>query len=239
MNTNEISQAKLSWNEQAIPVSEQFDDVYFSKQNGLEESRYVFLAGNQLPNRFLSHSAKQYVIAETGFGTGLNFMAVCQLFIQFRQQAPKNQLQRLHYISFEKYPLSITDLIKVHQFWPELAIFSKQLCQQWPQSLPGCHRIVMENGTIILDLWFGDINKQLPQLKANFFNKIDSWFLDGFAPAKNPQMWSEQLFTAMANWGRDGCTFATFTSAGIVRRGLEKAGFQVKKSKVLAVNVKC
>ncbi|WGO84461.1 bifunctional tRNA (5-methylaminomethyl-2-thiouridine)(34)-methyltransferase MnmD/FAD-dependent 5-carboxymethylaminomethyl-2-thiouridine(34) oxidoreductase MnmC [Arsenophonus apicola] len=231
MNTNEISQAKLSWNEQAIPISEQFDDVYFCNQNGLEESRYVFLAGNQLPNRFFSHSAKQYVIAETGFGTGLNFMAVCQLFIQFRQQAPKNQLQLLHYISFEKYPLSITDLISVHQFWPELATFSKQICQQWPQSLPGCHRIVIENGAIILDLWFGDINIQLPQLKTNFFNKIDSWFLDGFAPAKNPEMWSEQLFTTMANWGRNGCTFATFTSAGIVRRGLEKAGFEVKKIK--------
>ncbi|WP_032114703.1 bifunctional tRNA (5-methylaminomethyl-2-thiouridine)(34)-methyltransferase MnmD/FAD-dependent 5-carboxymethylaminomethyl-2-thiouridine(34) oxidoreductase MnmC [Candidatus Arsenophonus nilaparvatae] len=231
MNTNEISQAKLSWNEQDIPISEHFGDVYYSNQNGLEESRYVFLAGNQLPNRFFSHSAKQYVIAETGFGTGLNFMAVCQLFIQFRQQAPNNQLQLLHYISFEKYPLSITDLLRVHQCWPELATFSKQICRQWPQSLPGCHRIVMENGAIILDLWFGDINIQLPQLKSNFFNKIDSWFLDGFAPAKNPQMWSEQLFTTMANWGRDGCTFATFTSAGIVRRGLEKAGFQVKKIK--------
>lgn len=132
MNINEISQAKLSWNEQDIPISKYFDDVYFSNQNGLEKSRYVFLAGNQLPNRFLTHSAKQYVIAETGFGTGLNFMAVCQLFIQFRQQVPKNQLQFLHYISFEKYPLSIADLLRVHQCCPKLAAFSKQICQQWP-----------------------------------------------------------------------------------------------------------
>lgn len=105
------------------------------------------------------------------------------------------------------------------------------LCEKWPDPLPGNQRIILKNGEIILDLWFGDVNEQLPLLNSNLNNKIDAWFLDGFAPSKNPQMWSEQLFTAMAKFARQGGTFATFTSAGFVKRGLQQAGFTIKKIK--------
>ncbi|ELZ5938290.1 bifunctional tRNA (5-methylaminomethyl-2-thiouridine)(34)-methyltransferase MnmD/FAD-dependent 5-carboxymethylaminomethyl-2-thiouridine(34) oxidoreductase MnmC [Providencia stuartii] len=226
-----VEAARLSWNEEGTPISEQFDDVYFSNQDGLAETRYVFLQGNQFPSRFETHPFETCVIAETGFGTGLNFLTLCQCFEQFKLNHPQAKLQRLHFISFEKYPLSREDLQAAHSRWPELAPLSNMLCEQWPQPLPGNQRIVLKNGEIILDLWFGDVNEQLPRLNCNLNNKIDAWFLDGFAPAKNPQMWSEQLFTAMAKFAREGGTFATFTSAGFVKRGLQQAGFTIKKIK--------
>ncbi|MDC9593181.1 bifunctional tRNA (5-methylaminomethyl-2-thiouridine)(34)-methyltransferase MnmD/FAD-dependent 5-carboxymethylaminomethyl-2-thiouridine(34) oxidoreductase MnmC [Xenorhabdus sp. IM139775] len=231
MKSSAISNATLSWNEQGTPISAQFDDVYFSNQDGLEETLYVFLQGNHFPQRFHTHSRPECVIAETGFGTGLNFLTLCRDFTHFRQQHPEATLKRLHYISFEKYPLQPTDLKTAHQRWPELNAFSTQLCQQWPLPLAGCHRLMLDNGAITLDLWFGDVNDLLPKINANLAGKVDAWFLDGFAPAKNPQMWSEQLFAAIAKFCRPEGTFATFTSAGIVRRGLQKAGFNVAKVK--------
>ncbi|WP_434524299.1 bifunctional tRNA (5-methylaminomethyl-2-thiouridine)(34)-methyltransferase MnmD/FAD-dependent 5-carboxymethylaminomethyl-2-thiouridine(34) oxidoreductase MnmC [Photorhabdus asymbiotica] len=231
MKNSAICTATLSWNDQGTPISTQFDDVYFSNQDGLEETRYVFLNGNQFPQRFSTHPRSNCVIAETGFGTGLNFLTLWQSFDAFRQQHPDAPLQRLHFISFEKYPLKTSDLRAAHQRWPELSIFSQQLCQQWPQPLAGCHRLIMANGTITLDLWFGDVNDLLPIMDSSLYGKIDAWFLDGFAPAKNPQMWSEQLFAAMAQFARPTGTFATFTSAGVVRRGLLQAGFDVIKIK--------
>ncbi|MDC9604551.1 bifunctional tRNA (5-methylaminomethyl-2-thiouridine)(34)-methyltransferase MnmD/FAD-dependent 5-carboxymethylaminomethyl-2-thiouridine(34) oxidoreductase MnmC [Xenorhabdus griffiniae] len=231
MKSSAISNATLSWNEQGTPISEQFDDVYFSNQDGLEETLYVFLKGNHFPQRFNTHSRPECVIAETGFGTGLNFLTLCQSFSHFRQQYPEAVLKRLHYISFEKYPLKPIDLKTAHQRWPELKTFSEQLCQQWPLPLAGCHRLILDNGAITLDLWFGDVNDLLPKISSSLTGKIDAWFLDGFAPAKNPQMWSEQLFAAMAKFCRPEGTFATFTSAGTVRRGLQAAGFNVTKVK--------
>lgn len=231
MKKSAVQTARLSWNDEGTPISEQFDDVYFSNQDGLAETRYVFLQGNQFPTRFESHPFETCVIAETGFGTGLNFLTLCQCFEEFNHNHPHATLQRLHFISFEKYPLSQDDLKMAHSRWPELAALSTMLCEQWPQPLPGNHRIVLKNGLITLDLWFGDVNEQLPQLNNNLNNKIDAWFLDGFAPSKNPQMWSEQLFAAMAKFARTGGTFATFTSAGFVKRGLQQAGFTIKKVK--------
>ncbi|CCW29627.1 bifunctional tRNA (5-methylaminomethyl-2-thiouridine)(34)-methyltransferase MnmD/FAD-dependent 5-carboxymethylaminomethyl-2-thiouridine(34) oxidoreductase MnmC [Xenorhabdus nematophila] len=231
MKNNAISSATLSWNEQGTPVSEQFDDVYFSNQDGLEETLYVFLKGNHFPQRFNTHPRPNCVIAETGFGTGLNFMTFWRAFSLFRQQYPEAPLKQLHYISFEKYPLTPADLKTAHQRWPELKTFSEQLCQQWPLPLAGCHRLILDNGPITLDLWFGDVNDLIPKINSNLTGKVDAWFLDGFAPSKNPQMWSEQLFTSMAKFCCPEGTFATFTSAGIVRRGLQNAGFTVMKTK--------
>lgn len=231
MKKSAVQTARLSWSDEGIPISEQFGDVYFSDQDGLEETRHVFLQGNQFPERFLTHPFESCVIAETGFGTGLNFLTLCQCFKQFKLSSPHSTLQRLHFISFEKYPLNQHDLKATHRRWPELLPLSNMLCEHWPQPLPGNHRIILKNGEITLDLWFGDINELLPQLNSNFNNKIDAWFLDGFAPSKNPQMWSEQLFTAMAKFVRIGGTFATFTSAGFVKRGLRQAGFNIKKIK--------
>ncbi|MGP2542283.1 bifunctional tRNA (5-methylaminomethyl-2-thiouridine)(34)-methyltransferase MnmD/FAD-dependent 5-carboxymethylaminomethyl-2-thiouridine(34) oxidoreductase MnmC [Yersinia sp. 2541 StPb PI] len=226
-----IQTATLSWNEQGTPVSEQFGDIYFSNEDGLEETHYVFLKGNGFPERFIQHPWDNCIFAETGFGTGLNFLTLWRDFAQFKQQHASAKLQRLHYISFEKYPLQVADLAAAHDRWPELAFFAEQLRAQWPLPLAGCHRILLAQGSITLDLWFGDVNTLLPQLDASLNNQVDAWFLDGFAPAKNPDMWNDMLFNAMARMARPGGTFATFTAAGFVRRGLQQAGFDVAKVK--------
>ncbi|EIS66084.1 bifunctional tRNA (5-methylaminomethyl-2-thiouridine)(34)-methyltransferase MnmD/FAD-dependent 5-carboxymethylaminomethyl-2-thiouridine(34) oxidoreductase MnmC [Yersinia pestis] len=231
MNQRPIQTATLSWNEQGTPVSEQFGDIYFSNEDGLEETHHVFLKGNGFPARFASHPQQSCIFAETGFGTGLNFLTLWRDFALFRQQSPNATLRRLHYISFEKYPLHVADLASAHARWPELASFAEQLRAQWPLPLAGCHRILLADGAITLDLWFGDVNTLLPTLDDSLNNQVDAWFLDGFAPAKNPDMWNEQLFNAMARMTRPGGTFSTFTAAGFVRRGLQQAGFNVTKVK--------
>lgn len=226
-----INTASLSWNELGTPISEQFGDIYFSNQDGLEETRHVFLQGNHFPARFGTHVRSECVIAETGFGTGLNFLTLWQAFEQFRQATPNAKLQRLHYVSFEQFPLTKHDLNSAHNHWHELEKYSQELCFQWPEPVAGCHRIILAEGAITLDLWFGDINTLLPQTRQALHNKIDAWFLDGFAPSKNPQMWSDTLFQAMADSMRENGTFATFTVAGFVRRGLQNVGFEIKKVK--------
>lgn len=231
MSQPPIQTATLSWNEQGTPVSEQFGDIYFSNEDGLEETHYVFLKGNGFPERFVQHPRDNCIFAETGFGTGLNFLTLWRDFAQFKQQHASAKLQRLHYISFEKYPLQVADLAAAHGRWPELAFFAEQLRAHWPLPLAGCHRILLAQGSITLDLWFGDVNTLLPQLDTSLNNQVDAWFLDGFAPAKNPDMWNDMLFNAMARMARPGGTFATFTAAGFVRRGLQQAGFDVAKVK--------
>jgi tRNA 5-methylaminomethyl-2-thiouridine biosynthesis bifunctional protein len=228
---NAIQPANLDFNNEGTPVSRDFDDVYFSNDNGLEETRYVFLGGNRLPARFASHDRSHLVVAESGFGTGLNFLTLWQTFTAFRDAHPDATLQRLHFISFEKFPLRLTDLILAHQHWPELADFAAQLQAQWPLPFSGCHRLLLDEGRVTLDLWFGDINELVDTLDDSLNQQVDAWFLDGFAPAKNPDMWTPTLFNAMARLARPGSTLATFTSAGFVRRGLIDAGFCMQKSK--------
>ncbi|WP_413111990.1 bifunctional tRNA (5-methylaminomethyl-2-thiouridine)(34)-methyltransferase MnmD/FAD-dependent 5-carboxymethylaminomethyl-2-thiouridine(34) oxidoreductase MnmC [Thaumasiovibrio sp. DFM-14] len=226
-----ITHATLDWNDAGTPVSDAFDDVYFSNQNGLEETRYVFLKQNHLPERWLSFDEKRFVIAETGFGTGLNFLAVWQWFKQFRQANPDAKLQQLHFISFEKFPVTLDDLKQAHQSWPELAELAAELQAHYPPAIADCHRLVLEDGLITLDLWFGDIQDCLPQVWTGEHGIVDCWFLDGFAPSKNEAMWSQDVFNAMVRLARVGCTTATFTAAGFVRRGLIEAGFEMKKVK--------
>ncbi|EDP8671957.1 bifunctional tRNA (5-methylaminomethyl-2-thiouridine)(34)-methyltransferase MnmD/FAD-dependent 5-carboxymethylaminomethyl-2-thiouridine(34) oxidoreductase MnmC [Salmonella bongori] len=226
-----IQPATLEFNAEGTPVSRDFDDVYFSNDNGLEETRYVFLGGNRLAERFPVHSHPLFIVAESGFGTGLNFLTLWQAFDGFRSEHPQATLQRLHFVSFEKFPLTREDLALAHQHWPELTPWAEQLQAQWPQPLPGCHRLLLDQGRVTLDLWFGDINELIGQLDATLNQKVDAWFLDGFAPAKNPDMWTQNLFNAMARLARPGATLATFTSAGFVRRGLQEAGFTMQKRK--------
>ncbi len=231
MKHNAIQPANLEFNNEGTPVSRDFDDVYFSNDNGLEETRYVFLEGNQLQERFITHSRPCFVVAESGFGTGLNFLTLWQAFAAFRNAHPQATLQRLHFISFEKFPLRAEDLRLAHQHWPELATWAQQLQAQWPLPFAGCHRLLLEEGQVTLDLWFGDINELTDRLDDSLQQSVDAWFLDGFAPAKNPDMWTPQLFAAMARLARPGGTLATFTSAGFVRRGLQEAGFTMRKRK--------
>ncbi|WP_455816592.1 bifunctional tRNA (5-methylaminomethyl-2-thiouridine)(34)-methyltransferase MnmD/FAD-dependent 5-carboxymethylaminomethyl-2-thiouridine(34) oxidoreductase MnmC [Pseudomonas cerasi] len=231
MKTAPIEHAQLRWNDQGTPVSRVFDDVYFSNQNGLKETGYVFLDGNRLPERFATHPRDLFIVAETGFGTGLNFLTLWQAFDAFTTSEPKARLQRLHFISCEKFPLTASDLDTALQSWPQLANYASQLREQWPLALPGCHRLLLDGGRITLDLWFGDINQLIPTFDDTLNQQVDAWFLDGFAPSKNPEMWTPELFDCMARLARPGGTLATFTAAGFVRRGLQQAGFEVSKRK--------
>jgi tRNA 5-methylaminomethyl-2-thiouridine biosynthesis bifunctional protein len=224
-----LHHARLDWNEAGTPVSSDFGDVYFSNDNGLSETRYVFLQQNRLPARFSHHDSDSFVIGETGFGTGLNFLATMAAFLE---QAPQTgNGARLHFISFEKYPLTQRDLSKALAAWPELAPLSQDLIAQWPLPVQGCHRLQFAKGRIRLDLWFGDIKEMLPQVPHQEGGLVDAWYLDGFSPAKNPEMWTQALFDGLARLARPDASIATFTCAGFVRRGLIAAGFAMKKVK--------
>ncbi len=231
MSHSPIQPAELSWNEQGTPVSRHFDDVYFSNQDGLLETRHVFLNGNGFPERFATHPRPLCVVAETGFGTGLNFLTLWQAFDAFHQQTPGATLKRLHFISFEKFPLSAPDLNAALARWPELALYATKLTEQWPLPFAGCHRLLFDGGRVTLDLWFGDVTTLLPACDSSMNQQIDAWFLDGFAPSKNPDMWTPDVFINMARLSRAEGTLATFTVAGFVRRGLQDAGFDVRKVK--------
>lgn len=217
-----LQHARLDWDEQGQPLSSQFDDVYFSRHSGLEESRYVFIRHNRLPERFQAMDVVHpFVVAETGFGTGLNFLACWQCFMQ---HAPSEA--RLHFISAEKYPLDPADLKQALALWPELGAFSQQLLQHYRAIQPGYQHFVFEQGRVSLTLLVGEASTEFSRLDA----RVNAWFLDGFAPAKNPQMWTEELFGQLARLSAEGCSLATFTSAGFVRRGLQAAGFSMQRS---------
>lgn len=212
--------AQLDWQD-GQPVSTTFGDVYFSKSSGLEETRHVFLRHNQLAERWAALPAEgQFTIGETGFGTGLNFLAAWQCFAE---HAPATA--RLHFVSTEKYPLAPADLRQALALWPELAPHASELLSQYGTLTPGWHRLILQQGRVTLTLIVGDVLETLPQLDAS----VDAWFLDGFAPSKNPEMWQPQLFAQLARLSAPEATFATFTSAGVVRRGLAAAGFAVHK----------
>ncbi|MGY3884600.1 bifunctional tRNA (5-methylaminomethyl-2-thiouridine)(34)-methyltransferase MnmD/FAD-dependent 5-carboxymethylaminomethyl-2-thiouridine(34) oxidoreductase MnmC [Aeromonas aquatica] len=224
-----LHHARLDWNEAGTPVSSEFGDVYFSNDNGLSETRYVFLQQNRLPARFSHHDSDNFVIGETGFGTGLNFLATMAAFLE--QGSDPERCARLHFISFEKYPLTQADLGKALGAWPELASLSQALIEQWPLPIEGCHRLQFAEGRVRLDLWFGDIKDTLPLVPQGPHGLVDAWYLDGFSPAKNPEMWTQELFDGLARLARPAATISTFTCAGFVRRGLIAAGFGAKKVK--------
>ncbi|UVM62980.1 bifunctional tRNA (5-methylaminomethyl-2-thiouridine)(34)-methyltransferase MnmD/FAD-dependent 5-carboxymethylaminomethyl-2-thiouridine(34) oxidoreductase MnmC [Pseudomonas sp. B21-010] len=214
--------AQLDWDDQGRPRSRVFDDVYFSDQSGLEETRYVFLEQNNLAERFAALADDgRLVIGETGFGTGLNFLCAWQLF---EQCAPAGA--RLHFVSVEKYPLSPEDLRRALALWPQLSLQAEQLLEQYVAIHQGFQRLVLAGGRVTLTLLIGDALEQLPQLDG----QIDAWFLDGFAPARNPEMWTAELFAELARLAAPDATLSTFTSTGWVRRLLNAAGFKMKRT---------
>jgi len=217
-----LPNAQLDWDDQGRPYSRVFDDVYFSDLSGLEETRYVFIEQNRLKERFAALPADgRLVIGETGFGTGLNFLCAWQLF---EEQAVAGA--RLHFVSVEKYPLTAPDLRRALALWPELKPFADQLLTQYVAIHQGFQRLVLDGGRVTLTLLIGDALEQLPQLDA----QIDAWFLDGFAPAKNPDMWTAELFAELARLAAPDSTISTFTSTGWVRRLLNAAGFKMKRT---------
>ena len=233
-----IQPASLKWDEMGTPISTQFDDPYFSKEDGLAESIYVFLQANKLAERFASLPENgSFVIAETGFGTGLNFLLSWRCFLQ---NAPKSAT--LRYISVEGFPLRIEDLRKSLNQWPELKGFSEQLTHHYPVLVPGHHWRCFptgdeRNGRIGLQLIFDQLEPALkslhPKITHHNFDQaipaVDAWFLDGFAPAKNPEMWEQIIYPSIARLSKDNTSLASFTAAGSVRRSLAEWGFEVEK----------
>ncbi len=221
--------AQIEWRENngiCQPYSIDFNDVYFNSENGLQETEYVFIAHNQLQQRFSAPNLTNFTIVETGFGTGLNFLAVCALWLE---TAPIHAT--LRYFGIEKAPLSLSDLKRAHQLWPQFASLSCELVAEYSTVQTGCNVFTMAASRIQLTLWLNDINDALPNLQIADACWVDAWLLDGFAPTKNADMWSINVFTQMARLSNLNTTFATFTSAGNVRRGLQAAGFKVTKQK--------
>lgn len=213
--------AELEYTPDGTPWSAAFGDIYHSRSGGLEQARHVFLGGNQLLGEAARWCDQQrFVIVETGFGLGLNFLATWQAW---RQQ--ERRPRRLIYIAFEKHPFCRDDLQQLHGQWPELAELATQLHAQWPQLLPGAHRLSLDAEQVVLLLFFGAAESQLPRLRA----KVDAFYLDGFAPERNPELWSPRIYSSLARLANTGATLATWSAAGHIRRALRDSGFHIAK----------
>ncbi|WP_338851696.1 bifunctional tRNA (5-methylaminomethyl-2-thiouridine)(34)-methyltransferase MnmD/FAD-dependent 5-carboxymethylaminomethyl-2-thiouridine(34) oxidoreductase MnmC [Alteromonas macleodii] len=221
--------AQVHFNESGTPVADHFDDVYFSNDSGIDETQHVFVAGNDLAERWQQWRNPTFVIAETGFGTGLNFLVAMRAFNEFKVANPDHPLKHLYFITTEKFPLPQQDMQRALEAFPALKDEAKALASLYPMGLEGCHRLHFDNHSTTLDLWIGDVHELLPQWHSPVNGLIDAWFLDGFAPSKNPDMWTDALFSQMARLSKTGTTFGTFTAAGIVKRGLAGVGFTIKK----------
>ncbi|MED5331765.1 MAG: bifunctional tRNA (5-methylaminomethyl-2-thiouridine)(34)-methyltransferase MnmD/FAD-dependent 5-carboxymethylaminomethyl-2-thiouridine(34) oxidoreductase MnmC [Pseudomonadota bacterium] len=221
--------AQVHFNESGTPVADHFDDVYFSNDSGIDETQHVFVAGNDLAERWQQWPNPTFVIAETGFGTGLNFLVAMRAFNEFRAANPDHPLKRLYFITTEKFPLPQQDMQRALEAFPALKNEAQALASLYPMGLEGCHSLHFDNYSTTLDLWIGDVHELLPQWHSPVNGLIDAWFLDGFAPSKNPDMWTDALFSQMARLSKTGTTFGTFTAAGIVKRGLAGVGFTIKK----------
>lgn len=225
--SNRIQTAELDWefvDGIEIPISKQFGDVYFSKDNGLLETRHVFLNGNDLSERLANLKDFEYFsVGETGFGTGLNILALWQLWQQVR---PDNQ-SHLHAISIEKFPLSKADLIRALNVWDELKPLAEQLIEQYPLPIAGCHRLTFPKERFSIDLWLGDAQEIFPSMAKT--KAVNAWFLDGFAPSCNPDMWEQNVLNNIVRLSGYGTTFASFSVAGILKRGLKAHGIDISR----------
>ncbi|WP_054112694.1 bifunctional tRNA (5-methylaminomethyl-2-thiouridine)(34)-methyltransferase MnmD/FAD-dependent 5-carboxymethylaminomethyl-2-thiouridine(34) oxidoreductase MnmC [Marinagarivorans algicola] len=257
MNNDALHPPTITWDDRGQPKSVEFDDFYFNTDSGLDECRYVFLEKNKLHSRWQSltdestnrQGLTSFTIAETGFGTGLNFLAAWQLWLH---SAPHHA--SLHFISIEKYPLSHAQMAQALVLWPELKPQADALLAQYPLNLDThpqrVHRLhfhgTSTSGSVTLTLIFDDALEGLKQLlpcsgatpcvalqQAHYSanaQKVDAWFLDGFSPAKNPAMWQPALYALLAQLSKKGTTLATFTAIKSLREGLADEGFSVHKA---------
>ncbi|MCB1329286.1 MAG: tRNA (5-methylaminomethyl-2-thiouridine)(34)-methyltransferase MnmD [Maritimibacter sp.] len=203
--------ADVAWDARRVPVSVRFDDPYFSLEDGLAETRHTFLGGNDLPGRFLPG----FRIAELGFGTGLNLLATALAVEAAGAPGP------VFYTSFEAYPMDAEDMERALAAFPEARAAADGLLTAWAR---GDRRFAL--GTLEVEVIVGDARETLP----GWDDTADAWFLDGFSPAKNPELWEPGLMRAVADHTAPHGTFATYTAAGFVRRGLEAAGFHVERA---------
>lgn len=227
LNTNDnphtnkpFEQASLKWDEQGRLVSEQFGDIYFDQADGLAESRYVFLDGNDLPNRWTNiQPAQPFVIAETGFGTGLNFLATWKAWQE------NDCAGRLIYHGIEKFPIDREALKEILSHWPELQSVSDEFLTQYHLTNKSTYDLNWPEQKVTLHLYIGDVN----ELSTNLQIRADAWYLDGFAPTQNPDMWTESLFKNIARCTKTDGTLATFSAAGPVKTALRETGFFIKR----------
>ena len=202
--------AKLEWRDGRVPVSTRFDDPYFSLENGLDEPRHVFLDGTDLQDRLQDG----FHIAELGFGTGLNFLATLDLW---RTRA---QSGAFRYTSFEAFPMQPDDMRHALSAFPDLNEITNAFLDAWD---PAAGRAELPDATV--EVIAGDARETL----KDWDGQADAWFLDGFSPAKNPELWNADLMLDVGQHTKAGGTAATYTAAGFVRRGLEAAGFDVER----------
>ncbi|MEP7067774.1 MAG: bifunctional tRNA (5-methylaminomethyl-2-thiouridine)(34)-methyltransferase MnmD/FAD-dependent 5-carboxymethylaminomethyl-2-thiouridine(34) oxidoreductase MnmC [Usitatibacter sp.] len=213
-----VPTARLERTADGTPFSPHFQDVYHSSQGGVAQARHVFLGGNALPDGWASRD--RYVILETGFGLGVNFLVAWDAWRKDRHRPA-----RLHFISVESEPFTREDLAAALAPFAELEDLARALVSVWPPQLAGFHRLHFDGGNVILTLLLGDARGTLPQLVA----RVDAFFLDGFSPAKNPGVWSAEVVRELARLAAPGATLATWTVAGGVRAALVDAGFRVEK----------
>ena len=209
---------RLDWSRPSGPQATDYGDVYFSAEDGLEETRAVFLAGCGLPEAWSSRS--HFTIGELGFGTGLNALAVWEVW---RRTRPAGGW--LDFVSVEKHPLTREDAARAFNAWPELASLSARMLAQWPSRLKGAHRMVFAEDGFAVTVFHDEAEAALAQMDI----RADAWFLDGFAPDRNEAMWSQAVLDAVGRLSVPGARVGTFTVAGAVRRGLAAAGFDVSK----------
>jgi len=210
--------AELAFAADGTPYSSAYGDVYHSAAGGPAQARHVFLAGNGLPGRWAGR--RVFTVLEAGFGLGLNFLATWAAW-----RTDPQRCARLHYVSVEKHPFRGNDLARLHARYAELAPLAAELRAAWPLLVPGLHRLEFDSGRMVLTLAFADLAEALPQLRL----AADAIYLDGFAPARNPEMWSAQALKALARRAAPGARAATWSAASAVRAALEQAGFEVEK----------
>ncbi len=215
---NILQPARLDFTADGTPFSSQFGDVYHASDGGPAQARHVFLGGNALPQRW--QGRERFVVLETGFGLGLNFLATWHAWRNDPQRC-----RRLHFLSFEKHPLTASDLALAQRAWPEFAELAAHLQAHWPPLTLGMHRLHLDDGQVILTLIFGDATTQLRTVDA----AVDAFFLDGFSPAKNPELWTPALCQALARLAAPGATLATWSVAGHLRQALSDAEFDLEK----------
>lgn len=222
-----LKPARLQWRK-GMPFSLDYDDIYYAEGSALPESEHVFLQANRLQQRWQKPDSDYFTIGECGFGAGLNFLNTCSLWCQH-----KPATARLHYLACELHPLRAEDLERLLAQFPELADYSSQLQKAYPPLCSGIHqrRLNFSGHQVQLTLLFGDANRTLQRLYRKNGFRVDAWYLDGFSPRCNPQMWTEELCRTLAIFSRPGTSLSTYSAAGGVRKALDSAGFQSQRIK--------
>lgn len=221
-----IKPANLSWDEAGNPYSEEYQDIYYSKADALAESSYIFLQGNNLKQRWGKLKANDFTIAECGFGGGLNFLNTCKLWCK-----SKPIKSNLYYLACELNPFKIDDLKRLHEQYPELSPYANCLQQAYPSLQPGIHTIELnvDDQRIVLILMFGSARHMLEKVWQTNGFRVDAWYLDGFAPALNADMWNADLCSIIADLSKTATTLSTYSAAGLIKNALRKNNFNIER----------